>query len=175
MYNINSAPVFSACFKGRYYWAFPVYCLKLQRETQHQVITEMKLEQTEQKQEKENSIQETDNPNPTTNNNSYMYPGQSKNYYKTLGQKVHSFIQNNFDVKELKKDRHIYKFLNVKRQNYNKFHLKELIKSKIGKQVIKIYFGNFLWCSSILEKSRSDITYYLSQNKNIFKRKHKPK
>ncbi|CAK90860.1 unnamed protein product (macronuclear) [Paramecium tetraurelia] len=175
MQNFNPAPVFSACFEGRYYWAFPVYRLKLQRETQHQVINEMKLEQTEQMQEKKNFIEQNQDPNPTTIHKSYMYPGQSKNFYKTLGQKVCSFIQNNFDVKKIKKDLHISKFINVKRQNYNKSHFRELIKSKIGKQVIKIYFGNFIWCSSILEKSRSDIAFYLSLNKKIFERKHKAK
>ncbi|CAD8149007.1 unnamed protein product [Paramecium pentaurelia] len=173
MFNNNSPLVFSTCIQGRHFFAFPIYFIKLNSETQNTKTQEFKLEEKNHQKQEEIHIQYKEHTNPKINHNSYIYPGQSKNYYKTLGNKLSIFIQENFDETEIREDQNIQQFIQRDSKKYNREHFKYLIKSKKGRQIIKLYFGNYLWCSSVLKQARSDIDFYLNLNQQIFKKKKK--
>ncbi|CAD8050702.1 unnamed protein product [Paramecium sonneborni] len=101
----------------------------------------------------------------------YIYPGETKNYYKNIGKKLSSYIINNFDQTLVKQDQVIMKFLKIDGQNYNRNHFKELLNSKMATKIAKNFFGNFMWCSLFIEQNKTDIDLYFRHNQQIFRRK----
>ncbi|CAK55984.1 unnamed protein product (macronuclear) [Paramecium tetraurelia] len=172
MFDCNSYPIQKVCIDGRYFLAYPIYIIRQANQKESSQNLEIKIE--EHKQNDNTSLQYQYN-NDTINFDPYMFPGQSKNYYKIIGNKLASFIIKYFDKTEIIKDKTIEKFLKTKKSKRAKKHMILLMKSKIARQIVKIYFGNYLWCSSILEQMKSDIQFYLCLNKQIFRRKSKQK
>ncbi|CAD8052412.1 unnamed protein product [Paramecium sonneborni] len=173
MLNISN-PIYKICIEGRHFLAFPVYVIKQPRQVQSIESQEQKLEEVEVNRES-NIEKQQEKSETKIIFNDYMFPGLSKNYYKNIGNNLSQFIISNFDIAEIREDRKIQKFLKIGKQNYNKKHIQQLIKSRTARQIVRMYFGNFLWCSSILKQMRSDVEFYINLNRSIFKRKIKNK
>ncbi|CAD8043493.1 unnamed protein product [Paramecium primaurelia] len=173
-FDQNSYPIYKQCIDGRHFLVYPIYFIQKVNRQESSVNQELKLEEPEHKIETKIENKEHKNYDPM-DFNTYMFPGQSKNYYKNIGNQFASFIINYFDKTEILKDPKISKFLKIKKQKYTKMHFQQLMKSKKARQLIKIYFGNYLWCSSILKRMKSDVEFYLSLNQQIFRRKPKQK
>ncbi|CAD8143211.1 unnamed protein product [Paramecium pentaurelia] len=101
----------------------------------------------------------------------YIWPGETKNYYKNIGKKLSSFIINSFDQPQVKEDPFIIQFINMESQNYNRIHFQRLFHSKIARRIAANFFGNFQWCSQFISQNKTDIDFYLRHNKQMYRRK----
>ncbi|CAD8049447.1 unnamed protein product [Paramecium sonneborni] len=163
-------------FQGFYYYPFGVYEIPFQLPniltSQYKLVNnnELKIKQ-EVKEEYESESQQEACKKKIVKFSPYIYPGETKNYYKNIAKKLSSFIINSFDHTILKQDPVIMQFLKIQDQHYNRIHFQRLFSSKIGRKMAKKFFGNFIWCSQFLEQNKTDIDLYFRHNKLMFIRK----
>ncbi|CAD8159879.1 unnamed protein product [Paramecium octaurelia] len=137
---------------------------------------ETKQEENEEK-EKEVGYQESLklNKNNTTNeitqsnNFCHIFPGQSKNYYKNMGQKLAHFILQEFsDDKEIIQEPAIKKFLKMECQKFNRNSIKLLIKSKKGKKICRLFFAQYKWVKPFVVQNKTDLGLSFRYNKLMY-------
>ncbi|CAD8134108.1 unnamed protein product [Paramecium pentaurelia] len=101
----------------------------------------------------------------------YIYPGETKNYYKNIGKKLSTFIINSFEQPIVKQDPFIIQFIKIQSQNYNRMHFQKLFKSKVALKIARKFFGDFQWCSKFIQQNKTDIDLYFRHNKQMYQRK----
>ncbi|CAK71505.1 unnamed protein product (macronuclear) [Paramecium tetraurelia] len=137
---------------------------------------EIKLEENEEK-EKEVVCKESQkiNKNNITNeitqknNFCHIFPGQSKNYYKNMGQKIAQFILQEFsDDKEILQEPAIKKFLKMESQKFNRNSIELLIKSKKGRRICRLFFAQYKWVKPFLVQNKADLGFSFRFNKLLY-------
>ncbi|CAK62112.1 unnamed protein product (macronuclear) [Paramecium tetraurelia] len=105
----------------------------------------------------------------------YIWPGETKNYYKNIGKKLASFITNSFDQSYVREDPFVNQFVKMQGQNYNRIHFQKLFTSKIARRIATEFFGNYQWCSQFILQNKTELGLYLRHNKQMYKRKSQSK
>ncbi|CAD8212335.1 unnamed protein product [Paramecium octaurelia] len=105
----------------------------------------------------------------------YIWPGETKNYYKNIGKKLSSFITNSFDQPYVKQDPFVIQFVKIQGQNYSRIHFEKLFTSQIARKIATQFFGNYQWCSQFIQQNKTELGLYLRHNKHMYKRKSSTK
>ncbi|CAD8133869.1 unnamed protein product [Paramecium octaurelia] len=162
-------------FQGLVYYPFGIYMYPvpgpyIQACQQFQEVEEQIVKQEVKEEYESESIQEV-RKKKIVKFSPYIYPGETKNYYKNVGKKLSSFIINSFDQQIVKQDPFIIQFVKIQSQNYNRMHFQKLFKSKVARRIARKFFGNFLWCSKFIQQNKTDIDLYLRHNQLMYQRK----
>ncbi|CAK70682.1 unnamed protein product (macronuclear) [Paramecium tetraurelia] len=121
---------------------------------------QLKLEKKEQK----NKENDTD-----YNKKIHIFPGQTKNYYKNMGQKILKFIVEQFqDDAKVMSDSYIKQFMKISSQGFNRNALLKLKKSRIARKIIKLFFGNYKWVKPFISQHKAELDLYFRYNTQVY-------
>ncbi|CAD8065580.1 unnamed protein product [Paramecium sonneborni] len=103
-----------------------------------------------------------------------IFPGQTKNYYKNIGQKINKFIESEFsEFSQIKQDKIIQKFLRIDKQKYNRDSIQKLMKSKKGRRICKLFFAQFKWVIPFVSQNKTDLDLYFRYNRILCVKKQR--
>ncbi|CAD8071573.1 unnamed protein product [Paramecium sonneborni] len=104
----------------------------------------------------------------------HMFPGQTKNYYKNIGQKIKKFIYTQFsEFSQIMSDLAIRKFLKIESQKYNRNSIQKLMKSQKGRKICRLFFAQFKWVKPFLTQNKTDLDLYFRYNRTLCIKKEK--
>ncbi|CAD8157515.1 unnamed protein product [Paramecium pentaurelia] len=137
---------------------------------------QIKQEENEEKekiieQEETQKINQNNLKNQVTqcSNSYYLYPGQSKNYYKNMGQKIANFILQEFsEDNEIIQEPYIKKFLKMDGQKFNRNSIQQLIKSKKGRRICRLFFAQFKWVKPFVAQHKTDLDLNFRLNRQFY-------
>ncbi|CAD8147926.1 unnamed protein product [Paramecium pentaurelia] len=123
------------------------------------------------KQEKKYQIA---NENQNDYNKIHIFPGQSKNYYKNMGQKIVRFIFEHFqDDQNVMGDTYIKQFIKITSQGFNRNAILKLKKSRIARKILKLFFANYKWVKPFISQHKAELDLYFRYNTQVYSSKKK--
>ncbi|CAK62425.1 unnamed protein product (macronuclear) [Paramecium tetraurelia] len=136
---------------------------------QEELLPEVKNEENSQQQEKNLKLVEYQNTNQREDKKIHIFPGQSKNYYKNMSQKIVKFIFEHFqDDERVMNDSHIKKFVKIPSQSFNRDSILKLKKSKLARRILRLFFANLKWVRPFISQNKAELTLYFRYNKQLY-------
>ncbi|CAD8147849.1 unnamed protein product [Paramecium octaurelia] len=138
-----------------------------QQTKQEELLPQVKNEDLSQQHKKK--VVEQQKPSSSDDKKIHIFPGQSKNYYKNMSQKIVKFIFEHFqDDERVMNDSHIKKFIKIPSQSFNRDSILKLKKSKFARKILRLFFANLKWVRPFISQNKAELSLYFRYNKQLY-------